>query len=305
MQTKITSCNFYAAIAVVLLSIVALSINSLFYQYPGNNYFPHEGYLMLFSLVLMYSGFTLQFGRVNQLTLMLKEALYFFLVMTVIAVATNAMQYTPFPVIDHHIVAFESLFHLNMKSIVAWTNSHPVFTPLLARIYDTLPLQMCYLPLLVIAAKRFNLVREYYFLLLSSALIGFTFYYFFPTTAPASVIDSSFFSEAQRATGLKFQQLHHYIQPSTIEGGMIALPSFHVVWAWFGLYLVRGWPIAFGILLPVNILLVASCVLLGWHYPIDILGSLVIIAMAHGLHHFFHERVDGKPSFQRLINNPH
>ena len=153
-------------------------------------------------------------------------------------------------------------------------------------IYQSIIYQLICLPLIMILFKRFQLVREYYFLLVSTLLIGFVFYYFFPTTAPASTIDSPYFLMMQKATGLKFQQIHHNIPPTTLDGGLIALPSFHVVWAYLSIYLLRGWPIFCWLLFPINGLLALSCVLLGWHYPIDLIGSAVVIILAHALLHF-------------------
>ena len=290
MRTSSTRPTIYAAIVLSFLSTIALSVNALVYQYPGNNYFPDYTSYIVLSLLLMYGGFLLQFGPTSRLAATLKEVLYFFLVMSVLALATNAVQYTPFYTIDKQILAFEASLHIDLKAIMSWTHTKPVFKELLAFIYDTLPYQMCYFPLILIATKRLQYIREYYFLLLLSTMIGFFFYYFFPTTGPASIIKSNYFSTDQLATGLKFLQIHQYIQPNTLEGGMIALPSFHVIWAWFCLYLLRGWPVAFFIMLPINLLLIASCVLLGWHYPTDILGSFVVIFIAHGLYCFFQKK---------------
>ena len=272
------------------LSVVALLTNYFTYNYPGNNYFPLQTSYVALALFLMYSGFVLQFGRNNQLTKMMKEVICFFLVMSVLALATNAAQFTPFPPIDSKILAFETSLHINIKAIITWTNSKPFFKETLGFIYDTLPYQMCYFPLILIALKQFDCIREHYFLLIVSALIGFTFYYFFPTMAPASVIDSQYFTEVQRATGLKFMQLHQHIQPTTIDGGMIALPSFHVIWAWFCLYLLRHVYVVFVVMLPINLFLIVSCVLLGWHYPIDILGAVMVILMTHWAHFYYKKR---------------
>lgn len=288
MRNSSTSCVIGTAIAIFILAGIAFLVNLLIYQYPGNNYFPPYSTYIAFVLLLIYLGHALQRGRTGRLASMIKEIIYFFLVMSLIAYATNAIQYTPFPPIDKQIIAIERSIHINMATIISWTHKHNVFTNVLAFIYDSLPYQMSYFPLFVIGIRglqaktpHFPELREYYFLLLFSALIGFSIYYFFPTTAPASLITSPYFGPAQKATGLKFSQIHHYIQPTTLDGGMIALPSFHAIWAWLCLYLLRGWPLAFIIMLPVNILLVASCVLLGWHYPMDILGSLIIILISH------------------------
>ncbi len=292
-----TNALFYPSIALVLLSIIAFAVNDFIYQYPGNLYLPTggfyvpsvgfyepSGYLLLcLILPLMYAGFFLLHGADGKMTQIIKEWIYFFLILVLFVVAANAMQYTPFTTIDRSILKFESLLHIDTHAIIRWTHAHPLFKSALAFIYNSLPYQMCYIPLIVIVAGRKHLIREYYFLLITTAVTGFTFYYFFPTTAPASVVNSLYFSESQRSTGLKFYQLHHYIQPSTLDGGLIALPSFHVIWAWLCLYLLRGWPVAFFTLLPINALLTVSCVLLGWHYCTDIVGGVVVILLAHFL----------------------
>ena len=68
--------------------------------------------------------------------------------------------------------------------------------------------------------------------------------------------------------------------PTTNEGGLIALPSFHAIWAMLSVYLFKEWPVACFSLLSINIVLVASCILLGWHYPLDILGAFVTLGVS-------------------------
>ena len=294
MNNTVTSNSraiIFAALLLILLSIGALSVNYFIYQYPGLSYAPPNARAVAYTLLLMYIGVFLQFGKSSLQVRMLNEVVFFYVVIAIIALATNAIQFTPFPTIDHKIVTFETLLHINMGDMISWTHNQPLFKKLLEFAYTTLTYQIAYIPLIIIAARRWNQIREYYFLLLVSAIIGFSFYYFFPTTAPASVISSNYFSASQYATGLKFKELHQHIPPSTGEGGLISLPSFHIIWGWFCLYILRGWPVWFGIMLPVNILLIVSCVLLGWHYPIDILGSVLVIFTSHYLYYFYTARI--------------
>ena len=293
----------YAAIVLLLLAFSAFAINFFYYRYPGNNYFPIHTPFIALSLLLMYLGSILQFGHTSKLAARLKEVIIFFIIMSLLAIATNAVQFTPFPTIDQKILSYETSHHIDSTGIMLWTNNRPLLKELLEFIYDTLPYQMSYLPLLIIAAGQFHYVREYYFLLLLTAIIGFTFYYFFPTTAPASIIASPLFSEAQRATGLKFMQIHHYLQPTTLQGGMIALPSFHTIWAWGCLLLLRGYPILFMLMLPVNLLLIASCVLLGWHYPFDLLGSVIVIVLAHSMFYYSQKKRLTNLRFKQSIDS--
>ncbi len=281
-----TNCFVYQSMMIVLLSLTAFATNYFVYQYPGNVYLPSANLVAGLRLPLIYAGFYLLYGQTGKMTQITKEVVYFLGVVVLIGFATNAAQYTPFPTIDHHILAVESLLKIHTSEILIWTHSHPLIKFCLEVVYASLQHQLYLIPLVVIAIGRTDLIREHYFLLVTTTLIGFTFYYFFPTMAPASVINSPYFNESQHATHIKFYQLHHHIQPETIDGGLIALPSFHVIWAWLCLYLLRGWPIAFGLLLPVNLLVTVSCVLLGWHYFMDILGAVAVIIFAHCLYGF-------------------
>ena len=272
-------CLLPLAGLISLLSILALIINHCTYQYPVNNYFPPNTFSMLLSLILLYLGSILQFGKDSRVTRAGLELLFLFGIMSLVALATNATQLTPYPTIDDKIEAIELYFHINMIQIIGWTSHHSLFKNILGFIYDSLNYQMCFIPLIAIVMGKFKLLRDYYFLVLFTALIGFGFYYFFPTTAPASIINSSLFSPFQIVTGLKFYQLHHHIPPTTIEGGLVALPSFHCIWALLCVYLLKDWPIPCCFLLIINLLLMASCVLLGWHYVVDVVGGMVLLGM--------------------------
>ncbi|GGI77179.1 membrane protein [Legionella impletisoli] len=268
-----------------MLSIIALLVNQLFYQYPGNTYINTNTIAVGIILIFCWTGSALQFGVHKKLTNIFKEVFFFYLVLVVISLASTAVQFTPFNPIDEHIMDFETALHINLEEIIAWTSQHPVFKEFLAYCYDTLSLQLAFLPLVIIVTGQTKRAREFYFQMIMSVVIGYIIYYFFPTTAPASVIESPNFYQAQLATGFKFYQIHNYIQPTTYEGGMIAFPSFHIIWAWYCQYLIRGWHLAFALLLPLNIMLAISCVLLGWHYPIDIVGSIIVILVVQGLYH--------------------
>lgn len=281
--------SFKLALIIFLLSCLALFLNFIIFQYIGNSYFPPHT-IELFSLTLLISlGCQLQFGKLHFSIQITRELVHFYLVMAVIALATTAIQFTPFNPIDAQLVSIEDKLNIPFIGLLNWTAQHPVFQYMLCIIYDTLPLQMTYLPLLIIfMCKDEAIIDEYYFLLLCSSLLGFGVYYFWPTTAPASNIFGPQFLEVQYATGIKFWEIHQGLQPSTNEGGLIAFPSFHVIWAWFCTYLIRPWPKAFYFLLSINCLLFSSCILLGWHYPLDLLGSFIIIVISHRAYRLVH-----------------
>lgn len=266
---------------ICFLSAIALVYNHYITQFPGNNYFPSEAILIAAVLFLILSGSCLLFDKDNQYREIAQELVYFFLVLSVIALASNAVQFTPFSPIDKQLIVMDAVLGVHLEKIIAWTSTQSWFKKILTLSYDSLPYQMAYLPLALIFARKFTYLREYYSLMLLTTLIGFVFYYFWPTVGPATAIGSSYFTSAQYATGIKFAEIHHRLSPSTIAGGLIAMPSFHMIWSLLCLYLSRCWPVLFFLLLPLNLLLLFSLVLLGWHYFIDLIGGFIILFSAH------------------------
>lgn len=276
--------NLILSVVITVLSTIVFVLNYYDYQFSANNYFPHQMPGLGIILILALLGSHLLFDTNSSYFKIVRELVYFFLVISVIANATNAIQLTPSNPIDEQLIAIDQAFSIHLEQIMAWTASIPWLSKMLKLSYDSLSYQMAYLPIMMIFARKFAYLHEYYSLLLLTALLGFSFYYFFPTMGPASFMQSPYFITEQYATGVKFTEIHHHIPPSTMDGGMIAMPSFHVIWACLCLYLSRCWPVLFIILLPLNILLIASCVLLGWHYVIDLIGSLITLTLAYGIY---------------------
>lgn len=286
LKSSNNNCIVFAGLGCLVIALFAFSVNWCCFKFHGNNYFPPGSLTVAISLVLITAGCRLLFTKQHYSYLITRELVFFFLVMAIIALMTNAVQFTPFPIIDPWIIAMETPLGISMPAIVDWTTSYPALHRLLTWVYASLDYQMAFIPILLILVRKTTALREYYFLLLFSALIGFTFYYFFPTVAPATMSKSTVFLDAQRATGIKFYEIRAHLQPSTLEGGMIAMPSFHALWAWFCLYFCRAVSPLFWLLLPINIVLVVSCVLLGWHYPLDLLGSILVGVITHCAYYY-------------------
>jgi hypothetical protein len=285
-------------LCILVISVLLFSINRCCYRYPGFFYF--EPVFLEFSLFLsmVRLGLKLQFNISFDAApmKMMRSASIYGLVIIVILLSTSAIQYTPFQPIDKFIVQIEQYVHLDLSAVIAWLHTNGGLKAVANFAYNSLSYQLLVIPFLVLCFQRYDRLHQYYFLVLVSWLLGSMIYYFFPTMAPASVIDSPYFIESQRATGLKFWQLHHYIQPVTADGGMVAMPSFHVIWAWLCVNLLRPWPILFGLLATVNLILVAACVSLGWHYFLDVLGSTLILIVAHYIYRMTHRTAIVQPS---------
>lgn len=290
--TKLFFLEFYnklrplrVPIAVIFcFSLAILLINEWIYQYPGNNYIRHNKLIVWFILFVNVLVFCRFFGVRIVSNETIQGYLLYFLVGALAVLSVNAIQYTPFNPIDTSILALEKLLHIDSMSFVIWTHQYPTLTGRLHQIYGLLTYEMVVVPVFVLTIKKFNYLYEYFHIMLIAICIGFLFYYFFPTTGPASNLNPSYFREEQLATGLKFWQIHHYQQPTTASGGMIAMPSFHVIWAWLNVYLIRFRPLCCLALAILNLLMTFSCVLLGWHYCLDVLGSIIVLMVSFKLY---------------------
>ena len=267
-------------IGLACFSIMAFMVNYFIYGFPGNNYFFYTPIINLALLLLSFLVLSHQLG----LTIVSKEAaveycVYIIFVM-ILTFSSNAIQYTPFTPIDHYIIAFEQWLHLDGSTYMSWLYHQGTLQQSFDYIYQIIGLELLAFPIAAILLKQYAYLYEYYFLMLVAALLGYLFYYFFPTTGPASMFHLPYFSEEQLATGLKFREIHQYQQPSTMAGGMIAMPSFHVIWSCLIAYCLRFEPIACAIIAGINTLIIASCVLLGWHYLLDIVGGFLTVMLA-------------------------
>lgn len=281
---KKTDLNLILLIVFITFSsIIMFSLNRYYYRYPGLFYFDPVFLASAFLFMMVRYGLKLQFNIDYQHTAMnmLKEASRYSIVIVVILFSTSAVQYTPFSPIDKKIIRIEQCLNLDLQAVIAWLNANAMLKKTAKLIYDSLGLQLLVIPCFVLLKKKYHTLYEFYCLVLITWILGSTLYYFFPTMGPASVIDSPYFISAQRHTGLKFWQLHHYIQPENPYGGMIAMPSFHVIWAWLCVYMLRHWSLLCCMLAIMNLVLVMACVFLGWHYFLDVLGSILVLMIAH------------------------
>lgn len=292
-STKGIKALFVAIVATLSLALLCYLANYFVYQFPGNNYIPSGALAGFNAVVLLYLGSRLFFESGHRLTCCAGQLCLFYAVISCVALLTNGIQYTPFPAIDRYIISLEQYLNIHLLKLMQPFHHAPTINYCLTIIYESLNYQLVALPLLAIILSYLHpsvyipRLNHFYLLTLWTAFFGFALYYFFPTTAPASHFKSHLFTQSQYDTGLKFRQLHQYITPTTLDGGMIALPSFHTIWALLCLYLIRPLKWVFYPLCLCNSMLIIACVVLGWHYPSDIIAAFLILGVCHLLmtHH--------------------
>ena len=272
--------NIYISAALLIIIASISYINNIFFlHYSGYNYFPPHVFFVGIILCLILFGCVLLFGTQHYFSLVARELLLFYFMLALITYITTAAQYTPFKPIDNYLIKIDQYFNFNLLSAMLWTKKHDYCYKILNWAYNSLALQMLCLPLFIIITGNWQKIHRHYFLMLISACIGFVIYYFFPTTAPASNFTDLIFNNIQHSTGVRFTAVHHNLPLSMFDVGLVSLPSFHAIWSCLSIYLIKDNILLSIIFIPINILLIISCVLLGWHYLIDIIVSITIIAI--------------------------
>ena len=185
------------------------------------------------------------------------------------------------PLADAWLAKADAAIGVHVPTLVSWTAAHPWFESILVAAYGSLLLQFVLPPVVLgIRYRDRKALWEYawhFQVCLMAALIGlalfpaacaFTYYGF------ESLLDQTRFIT-------QFDALRNgamtVVHPRDLEG-MITFPSFHaaggmlITWA-FRRY--RVWAITLGTL---NALLIASTVLTGAHYAIDVIASAAVFA---------------------------
>ena len=266
------------------LSLLYSSYNQIVNNYQGNHYLPTFGFYLIPFFV-----FSTMVGLFSK-TQAPKIASFFrgygiiLLTLCIFGLTANTIQLTPFKTIDTTLIAIDSWFGFSTPGIMNWTYQHLNLANFLNLCYDSLPYEVFLTPWLLVLIGNKKQFDKYACACLISWLIGTSIYYFFPTIGPASALSDSFFNPSQFNTILKFNEIHQYQPVTTLDGGLIVFPSFHVIWAALIIYAFNNY--RFYISIPiwiVNILIIASTVLLGRHYAIDVVGGIIISFFSIGL----------------------
>lgn len=264
----------------LLLAGVYTLINLLTLQYPGIFYLPSRWAALIIPIVAMTIAAMVIRKDSPRAAYVIGSCGTYFIIFVSLTLLSSGIQFTPFPRIDHYLVTTDNALGFNSLAVLNWTYAHAHIKHLFQFAYDSISLELFVLPIVLAFLLDREWLNRYFLTVIFSFLIGTTIYYFFPTGAPVSVFHSSHFTQDQHDTFLKFYQIHHYLKVTTDQGGMIAFPSFHVIWATLVTYAYRRRKYLFYPLALYNVIVIASTVFLGWHYLTDVIGGLMIAAIS-------------------------
>ncbi|OGT31274.1 MAG: hypothetical protein A3E87_10205 [Gammaproteobacteria bacterium RIFCSPHIGHO2_12_FULL_35_23] len=274
--------DYFLIYQLILLTVgvasIYLLINLFFYHYKGIWYLP--SYLLLFlPFALALLGLTLYFQTTTpKFALITKSYLTYYFIYIAIGYLSTSVQYTPFLPIDNLLIMTDNYLGYNTIKMMGLTFAHPYFHLALILAYNSVYLQLLFLPyVLALMPSQQRALCVFFFSALVSALLGMTIYYCFPTVAPAHYFISPFFTNYEHNTYLKFYEVHHHLPIQSSQGGLIAFPSFHVIWVFLLLYAYKDFKWVFYPLLIIDLLITAATLLLGWHYLVDVVASFFLI----------------------------
>lgn len=268
----LTGCLLAALLAAALL----LAVNASWFHYTGISYFPRECWWLAFvALDFAIFGHWVR-GRSPYASFAAVNLAFYALTVAVMGVLTTGIQYSPFARIDPALARWDARLGWDTVAVLHRVAQRPALRAFLNLCYNSTELQLVLAPFVAALAHDRRRLRVFLYAIVYSSIAGSLIYYFFPSSGPAGIFQSPDFMTVQRLTHLKFEQVHHFQPVTTLLGGLIAFPSFHVAWSVLATYAALPKKNIFRGLVVLNVLVIASTVLLGWHYLVDVPAGILL-----------------------------
>ena len=273
------------------LAVVLCVLNARGPAYTGATYFPRLFVIPFITAVNAWLTGARVEARDGTPKPWLTDLGLYALAMLGLSALVQGIQYTPATPIDPALLRWDKALGWDTARCLDWVAARPHLRWVLDRVYESTDLQLALAPLLPLLAGDRRRSRVFLHAMVYATLLGCMFYRFWPSSGPASMIGSRHWLWVQRATYMKYSQVHSWSPVTTIWGGMIAFPSFHVAWAALTCYAAAGdrrvlWPVAL-----LNAAVVASTLALGWHYLVDLPAGLALAGLALVLGEAAHRRL--------------
>ncbi|MBI5246692.1 MAG: phosphatase PAP2 family protein [Elusimicrobia bacterium] len=263
--------------AALLAAFLLMAVNALFFHYTGISYFPRECWWLAFVAVdLAIFGHWIRERSPRASFAAIGLAFYALAMAVTTGVLVSAVQYTPFPRIDHALARWDAALGWDTVAVLSWIAERPRLRTFLNWCYNSTDLQLALAPFVPALAGDRRRMRVLLYALTYSTIAGSLFYYFFPSSGPASVFQSPDFLQVQRFTHMKYEQVHQFRPVTTLLGGLIAFPSFHVAWSVLVTYAALPNKNLFRAAAVLNTIVIASTVLLAWHYVVDVPAGIAL-----------------------------
>ena len=275
-EDKIILTSLLAALAIGVVYIV---VNAFGMQYNGNEFVNWQFFLGLPLMLALYSVALLAKKLSPRMGLVTWTYTTYFFMLLGLGTLVYGTQFTSFHPIDTTLVNIDQMLGFNQTALLNWTYAHHTIARLFNQAYSLIGFELSFIPLILALLLDKRAVNVLFMGIIFSFIVGTALYYFFPTTAPASVFFDPHFASQQQDTFIKFFEIHHHLPITTQEGGLIAFPSFHVIWCVLLAYALKNKKFLFYPAVALNAFIIASTMFLGWHYLTDVLGGIILGAL--------------------------
>lgn len=262
---------------IFLLGAILLTINTFSTHFSESIYFSTPWKKVLLPLLAL-SAVVVYFQDIlsKRVSLVIFTFSMYCLSLCAGLLLTQGAEVTPFSTIDHWLLHADQVLGFHQTALMHFAYGHSFVKNTLISAYNSLEPELAILPLLIALLLHERSVKVFLYAMLLTYPVGIMIYYFFPTTAPASAIHSSLFTFQEHDTFLQFYEIHHHLKITAMDGGLVAFPSFHVIWGALLIYLCRDKKYIFYPVLLWNSLLIGATMALGWHYLLDVIAGLTI-----------------------------
>ena len=274
----------------VLLMVTSPLYPQLGLSFAWETLVPKELWLVLLFGVWTHHQFVPDKGRITILPDLFLAVFVLLLLTNIASPAQYAAVALERPLIDRWLAAADATLGIHVPSLVGWTLAHPAVGVILKICYFSLLPQFVCAPLIAALVLRnrqrlWEYVFHFHFCLIVTvgvlaafpAACAFTYYGFESTLNQGRFIQQFNTLRDGSFAMIRFDNLE----------GLISMPSFHAAGAMMVTWMVRGhlrWLVPVGLL---NAGLLASTVLTGAHYFIDVLASGVLFLASLGAYRFF------------------
>jgi membrane-associated phospholipid phosphatase len=197
---------------------------------------------------------------------------------------------TPFVIIDYHLVQWDRWLGFDVTALMAWVQQFPWLIRILEFSYYSWLPQVILTPILLALLKKPQEINRYFAASAIGLMCCILIYYFFPTVAPAGVVSSPYFNQDQYNLVTRFYEIHQWLPITAWGQGIVSFPSGHVIYALLILIAWRKIKVVFYPLMVINFFLIIATMALGYHYLVDVLASLIIVALTVPLVNYMNKR---------------
>lgn len=160
--------------------------------------------------------------------------------------------------------------------IIIWSDHHLWLHKYLNYAYNSWPYQLALVCPVLALFKQYKQIIQWTLAGILGIIIVSTIYYYYPSLPPASVYPQYHFDVGCYECIDRFYLLHAYQPFAFTQCGLIVFPSCHVLYALLTTYAFRNvkwllWP-----LIVLNSMLIASTVMLGMHFLVDVIAAFVL-----------------------------